>query len=589
MHSLRRLAKILFAVFLTTTSMTGHASGPFSEEELAVEPGQLIYQTYCISCHATPDARAPRPSVLRMMSADHVLDALNKGVMKNQGQLLSVEEKQAVAEYLTNKQLGSKLREVNLPLCGDPAFDAARQVTPRDWGFDFNNTRSQTLKQAGLNPGELEHLKLAWAIVLPDALQLRSQPTFAGGWLYMGSQDGTVYALDAKSGCIHWTFHASAEVRTTISLTEWKEGDVDPQPVAIFGDHLGNVYGVRARTGELLWKRRPHKHVNATVTGSPRVIGDVAYVPFASHEDISASRPDYECCTFRGAVAKLNAHTGEVIWMGYSVEQPATRQKKNSVGTQLYGTSGASIWNSPALDFERGQLYVGTGDNYSGPAGPTSDAVIAFDLDTGRQNWVYQATPGGDVWNNACLANVRGPNCPEDEGPDYDIGTGMILTHSKAGKPLILAGQKSGDAFALDPETGEEIWRIQLGRGGIQGGIHFGMAASGGVGYIPVSDMVYENDAATYDREPNPGLFAVDLSNGQVMWRWLPEESTCRGREFCDPGISAPPTVIGDHLLVGGLDGVLRIHDRKTGRVVWSMDTTTVIKGINGYEGAGGS
>ena len=452
-------------------ALSVEAAGPFTQRELAAKAdGQLIYETYCAGCHATLESRAPMPSVLQMMNPDRVVEVLEHGVMQEQAKPLSLSEKRAVAQYVTAKRLGTKTHAAALEKCEHSVFDSSIHPAPRDWGFDLHNTRYLSYEQAGLNGDELEQLELAWALAIPDAIQLRSQPSFGGGWMFMGSQDGTVYALDPETACLHWRFHAASEVRTTISIADWDQTAENPQPIAVFGDHLGNVYAVNVRDGSLLWKVRPHTHPNASVTGSLRILGDRVIVPFSSHEDMAAGRADYSCCTFRGAVAMLALATGSTRWIGYSVTEEPRAQGTNSAGTPIFGPSGATVWNSPAIDLERNRVYAATGDNYSRPATGTSDSVIAFDLDTGKQVWVYQATEGGDIWNIACLAGIRGPNCPEPEGPDFDIGAGLILSETNAGRPVLLAGQKSGDAIALNPSTGELLWRVSVGRGGIQGG-----------------------------------------------------------------------------------------------------------------------
>ncbi|NIT63019.1 MAG: PQQ-binding-like beta-propeller repeat protein, partial [Gammaproteobacteria bacterium] len=331
----------------------------------------------------------------------------------------------------------------------------------KDWGIDHANNRFQSAASAGLSRHGPANLEVAWAIGFPGAVRVRSQPAFAGGYLLLGSQDGAVYALDAKTGCQHWKFQAASEVRTSIAITEWARDATDPQPVAVFGDYLGNVYGVSVRTGARLWKVRPHEHPHATITGTPRIFEGRVYVAVASHEDGSAVRPDYPCCTFRGAVAALDVNTGATQWLTYTVAEPATPRKLNRAGTRRWGSSGAATWTTPAIDAGRRQVYIGTGDNYSGPATATSDSIIAMDLDTGSVRWVFQATEG-DTWNGACMLEIKGPNCPEEEGPDYDFGASVVIV-SRAAGDLLLAGQKSGAVFALDPDTGKQIWTRKPG------------------------------------------------------------------------------------------------------------------------------
>jgi polyvinyl alcohol dehydrogenase (cytochrome) len=553
-----------------------------------VHAGQAVYEENCASCHAERMARTPHAALLRQMTADNIYRALTEGMMQEQSSHLSTKDKEAVSEYLSGMKIGETTEGAGIPQCKETFFSSARKPVSKDWGINAERTRYQDGPLNGFPDDKLETLEIDWVIALPNTIQMRSQPAFAGGFMYMGSQNGTVYALDHRTGCQHWTFQATAEVRTSFAITTWPLGELDKEPVLIFGDHVGYVYGLDARSGELIWKVRPHDHPHAKVTGSPRIMEDKVIVPFASHEDQSAANPDYPCCTFRGALAALDTKTGETVWMSYTIPEESTLQGHSSVGTEQYGPAGATIWNTPSMDFKRRQIYVGTSNNYANPDSGTSDSVLAFDMDTGALNWVYRGTVN-DRWNVACMAGIRGPNCPEPEGPDFDMGAGTMLVTDKNGKDIVIAGQKSSDAHGIDPDTGEGIWRHTLGRGGIQGGIHFGMAAHDGVAYIPVSDMIYDGDAATYEREPRPGLFALDAASGQEIWAWEPTEDTCMGREGCDPGIAAPPTVIGDYVMTNGLDGWVRIHRRQDGVVVWSLDTTQPMEGINGVVGQGGS
>ena len=86
-------------------------------------------------------------------------------------------------------------------------------------------------------------------------------------------------------------------------------------------------------------------------------------------------------------------------------------------------------------------MYVTTGDNYSHPATSTSDAIVALNLKTGRIVWSQQTTPA-DVYNSSC--GSKGPNCPEDSGPDHDYGACGDADRTSAGRDVLVAGQKSG-------------------------------------------------------------------------------------------------------------------------------------------------
>ena len=135
--------------------------------------------------------------------------------------------------------------------------------------------------------------------------------------------------------------------------------------------------------------------------------------------------------------------------------------------------SALALWSAPTLDTKRGVLYVTTGDNYSAPATAMSDSVVALDLATGRVVWSKQTTPG-DVWNTLC--STKG-DCP---GPDYDYGSSVILEKIENGRDVLLAGQKSGIVYALDPDRkGAILWQVRVGQGGTNGGVQWGMASDG--------------------------------------------------------------------------------------------------------------
>jgi polyvinyl alcohol dehydrogenase (cytochrome) len=241
------------------------------------------------------------------------------------------------------------------------------------------------------------------------------------------------------------------------------------------------------------------------------------------------------------------------------------------------------VWNTPTIDAKRNQLYIGTGENMSSPATLTSDAIFAMDLDTGKVNWVFQAT-ANDAWNVACGTPFP-DSCPEEDGPDFDFGAGtLMLTASEAGD-LVVGGQKSGKVHALNPDTGALVWQTRVGRGGIQGGVHFGMAADAERLYVPISDMA---DGRTYPDPDRPGVHALDPNTGKELW-WSETPDVCEGRNFCFPGVSQAITTTADMVFAGGMDGVMRIHDADSGDVLWEMDSTSPIATVSGVEAFGGS
>jgi polyvinyl alcohol dehydrogenase (cytochrome) len=411
-------------------------------------------------------------------------------------------------------------------------------------------------------------------------VRARSQPALAGGAVFVGSQSGLVYAFDAETGCTRWQFMASAEVRNAMIVAPWDPADEKVDPLVYFGDVSGNQYAVSAITGELIWRKRMDDHGVATLTAASTLVDDVLYVPISSLEEGAAISADYPCCTFRGAVAALNAGTGEELWRRYFIP-PAKEQATNGAGKKLYGPSGVPVWAGMSVDGDL--LFVATGDDYTGEGSGVSDSVIALNRHNGEIVWVAQAR-AGDVWNASCEYAGK-INCPDDNGPDWDYGAGPVVATGASGRKLLLAGDKGGLVVGLDPLTGKVLWRNKVGRGGVVAGINFGLAAHGGKVFVPVSDVP---DGRTYDEPAKPGLYALDIDTGEFIWK-APAEDTCNGRAGCFPGYSAAITVLDDYVLAGSNDGYLRAFDTENGAILWEYDTTQSVGAVGDRVAQGGS
>ena len=350
-----------------------------------------------------------------------------------------------------------------------------------------------------------------------------------------------------------------------------------------FGDISGRVHALDIASHKLIWSVRADEHPQSTITGTLRLFDGKLFVPVSSLEVVAAIDGNYACCTFRGAVVALNASTGALVWKTYTIDEPATNRGANRDGAQMFGPSGAPVWSSPTIDAERRRLYVGTGENYSRPASDESDAILALDMATGNTVWRYQAL-SQDVWNAACSA---GANCPIATGPDYDFGAPPILVKTPKGRSMLLAGQKSGFVYALDPDKdGAVIWTAKPGRGGIMGGVHWGMTSDGSVLYVPISDLsVYPEDAHL---PAQSGLHAYDLSTGAKRWASILPDKCGQTSWRCSPGISAAVTLAPGVVFGGSLDGTLRAFAAADGAILWSFDTNRNFEAVNGAKAFGG-
>jgi polyvinyl alcohol dehydrogenase (cytochrome) len=547
-------------------------------------PGAAVWRDNCASCHATGAERAPAQRYLADMTPSTIHRALTQGVMRAQGEALSADQKIAVAEYLTGRKLVAAAAAPANRCTGYAArFDFNEPPAFTGWGLDPASTHAIATEAAGLSRANVGRLKLKWAYGFADSSRVRSHPALAGGAILIGAHDGSVVALDRATGCERWRFAADAEVRTAIVVGPWRKGDARARPLAWFGDVVGNVYAIDARTGAPVWKIAADSHPATTITGAPTLHGNTLYVPVSSLEEASAFTAGYACCSFRGSVVALDARTGRERWRTWLVGK-AKVQSATPAGVDRLGPSGVAVWNSPAIDLRRGQLIVATGDNYSQPDTELSDSVVAMDLRTGRIRWHYQAT-ARDAWNVACI-QPGNPNCPEDAGPDFDFGAGTLIAKGANGREYVLAGQKSGWAYALDPATGKLAWKTRVGAGGMAGGIYFGMAAQGGRLYVPVSDRP---DGKDHGMPPQPGLYALDIATGQFAWK-APSANVCPpGNRACVPGLGGAISATPELVLAGSDDGHMRIHDAASGAVLWDIDTTRDWPTVNGVPAKGGA
>jgi polyvinyl alcohol dehydrogenase (cytochrome) len=541
------------------------------------------FEQHCAGCHAVPMTRAPTRSALRAMSPSFIVEALTRGMMKAQGSALTYEQRVALAEYLTGRKVGAeapmggRCATASPPLSLDgPLFNG--------WGANLENWRFQPAP--GLTAADLPRLELKWAFGVPGAVMMFAQPTVAAGRVFIGAQNGHVYALDQKSGCYYWDYRASGVVRTAITVA-----DIGGRIVALFGDRRGHAYCVDAATGETIWKVTPDDEAGTLITGAPVLFENRLYVPITNADGGGAGDPAYECCKGRGAVVALDAATGAVIWTTYTTAK-ATLQGQNAIGAhKLYGPSGASVWSAPTIDARNRVLYVGTGDNHSAPATDTSDAVLALKLDDGKIVWSKQLL-AGDIWNDAC-GSADNANCPEPHGPDEDLGSSANLIALEGGKRVLTIGQKSGMVWALDPDDGGRIvWRRRVGAGGGLGGVQWGTATNGKAVFVAVSDVRRPSPAAGQPVEPDPtaggGLFALAAADGAVLWR-APPPNACADRPNCSPAQSAAVTATPDFVLSGAVDSHIRAYSVGDGRVLWDYDMARPFQTVNNVPTSGGS
>ncbi len=530
------------------------------------------------------------------LPASQILMAMELGKMQPQAAALRPEQRVKLAKWLAAEEDGKRDAWIAANAC---ARETPVPVSGREnWGLGRDNTRHA--QGVGIDRRNVERLALQWSIALPAVTTMRSQPVVAGDTVFVGSKGGHLLALDRRSGCVRWSFKTDAPVHSALTL------DRTPDGVAtiFFADEMAAVHAVDATTGRLRWRERVKWFPTSIVSGPATYYDGRLYVPVSSFEVAAAGLPTHECCRSHGGVAALDAMTGAALWR-FDTTAHAAKTTINRDGVQMWGPSGAVVWNAPTVDAKRGALYFGTGQNSSSPATDTSDAIIALDLRTGAKRWVFQAL-ADDAWNAACLAG--GASCPAENGPDFDFGAAVMLVERRQGD-LLVAGQKSGEVFALDPDrNGAVVWRNRVGSGSSNGGVHHGLATDGRRVYVPIADP--ERKVAGY--VPKPGVYALALEDGKALWS-RPVQRGCtfdprdaplvglaemaKGRSERSPwpecsyyyGQSAAAVVANGIVYAGALDGKLRLLDADSGRELRVIDTKLAFTANNGVEGHGGA
>ena len=545
--------------------------------------GLRLFETKCASCHqSAPNQKAPDASRLRKMTPEAVFAVLSK-VPHSQMQGLSEDDKKTVAAYLGGRKLGvteiADAKKMPNQCTADPPMgDIAAAPMWNGWGVDpTTNARFQPANVAGLSAAQVPNLKVKWAFGLPLAEESHSQPTVVGGRVFVSSDAGTVYSLDAASGCVYWSFQSEGAMRVAPTVAAVK-GPGATKYAVYFGDQRANMYALDAENGKLLWKTKVDEHPVAQITGAPTLYEGRLYVPMASAEERSAGLSmTYPCCTFRGSMTALDAKNGKQIWKTYIIPDPPKPTAKSAKGIQHYAPAGGAVWAAPTIDVVHHALYIGTGDAYTEPTPKNTDAVMALDMGTGKVLWSVQDTEN-DSWLSGCgnggTDNPDGvsENCPKPLGPDFDFGSSMILRTLPDGHRVLVAAQKSGMVWAHDPDQqGKLLWKVQLVDKLALGMITFGGAA---------------DDQNAYFGLRSGGIAAVSLKTGEKKWF-----TPLPGQQPRGPfqGQTAALTVIPGVVFSGGWDGTLRALSTDDGHEIWEVNTKRDFNTVNGVKANGGT
>jgi polyvinyl alcohol dehydrogenase (cytochrome) len=529
-------------------------------------PNNVMFESVCATCHGRLPS-APTVEHLRSLAPEKIYQVLTTGVMKSvvpQG--LTDDDKRKLAEFLSGKPLKhpEAIDRMSHQCPAGRALAGAQEGDWASWSPDHTNARFQ--RHAGLTAQKIAALKPKWVFAASGASSMYSQPIVYRDRVYLGDDSAHLYALDAETGCTYWVFTAHDYSRGAPTV-----GQIGGKDVLFLGDVSGNGYAVDAASGKMLWITHLDDHPLARISGSPQFYEGRVYFPVASLEEVASdSQADYRCCTTRGAVVALDAATGKLLWKTYSIAVKAGPLPLARDGKQYSGPAGASVWASPTIDPKRHRLYYVTGNLFAPPDTGDADSIQALDLDSGRLLWKRQAYKN-DIFAGRMIAI----------GPDYDFSASAMLV-SAGGRDLLIAGEKSGDVWALNPDDGRVVWQHNINR-------RNDVAITSRSTEIIFGGTA--DDTSAYFGMRSGGIVALDLASGHERWmhsmQALPTSTSIAPSR--QAGISAAVSTIPGVLLVGALDGSLRAFSTQDGSPMWTFDTEVSLPTVNGVHGQGGS
>ncbi|HKY16434.1 MAG TPA: PQQ-binding-like beta-propeller repeat protein [Microthrixaceae bacterium] len=431
-----------------------------------------------------------------------------------------------------------------------------------DWvlpGRDYDNSRATF--DAEIDSRSAPRLTQAWAAELKGPLS--TVPIVVGEVVYLQDGTGTITVLHRDDGTVKWSSKPYGF-------------NIGPFGVAVangrvFGVSSKAVVALDAETGGELWARE--------ITATPS--GGVGIQPTVFDDMVLASTVPVSIGGIyqggdRGVLHALDAATGDVRWTFDTVDSP-------DVWGNPEVNSGGGAWYPPSVDPARGLVYWGVANpapfpgtaeypNGSSRPGPNlyTESTVALDIDTGELRWYHQAIPH-DLF-------------------DRDMVHTLIARPPGDGEVVIGTG-KGGIVVGIDPESGEPLWRTEVGdhendqltaldgptmvTPGTYGGVLTPPATAEGIVYAAVINApakLKPDETAYFGAEFDQAdgeVVAIDARTGKVVW---------------DVDVPGDPlggvTVVNDLVLTALFDGTVLALDRETGEEVWR---TEAAGGINGW------
>jgi quinoprotein glucose dehydrogenase len=321
--------------------------------------------------------------------------------------------------------------------------------------FDLGGTHFSPLAQ--ITPGNIDYLQRAWVYHTGEkGRQFETTPVIAGGMMYLTSQNSRVIALEPESGKEIWAFDPHVKrTRENRGVSFWP-GDGQRGARVFLGTGDGKLYALEAKTGHLAEEFGEHGVVDLRV-GVADEFPKASYAitsPPAIYRNLVIVGPSTQESPSRGPSADpraFDARSGKLIWRFHLVPHPG------EPGNETWGPggwrdrSGPSLWGNMSVDTERGLLFVPTGnpaDSFYGAdrkgTNLYANSVVALEADTGKLRWYFQMVHH-DIF-------------------DFDVsGAPALITVKKDGIaiPAVAEITKMGLLFILDRNTGKPIFGVE--------------------------------------------------------------------------------------------------------------------------------
>ena len=352
-------------------------------------------------------------------------------------------------------------------------------------------------------------------------------PLVVDGIMYFTGPWSVVYAIDATTGHSLWTYdpQVPGEIGRRACCDAVNRGVAIDGGAVYVGTLDGYLAAVDAKTGKLLWKVDTlidHSR-SYTITGAPRVAGSVVLIGNSGAE-----------MGVRGYVSAYDLHTGKLAWRFFcvpgapagEVETPemAAARKTWSPNSRWDLGGGGTPWDSIVYDPATRLVFVGTGNGMPHPAWTRSpgggsnlylSSIVALNANTGRMKWFYQTTPG-DSWDYTATQNMI----------LADLTWEGKVTH------VLLQAPKNGFFYVLERETGRLLSAQPYTTVTWASGVD---PATGRAQVAPQSDfsheakLIWPSEAGGHDWQPmayspRTGLVYIPVIEAPMIFRTTPQE-----------------------------------------------------------------